>query len=149
MINPYLDNTEDGLKAVSLTDGHKEIVPVNLTVLNPFREGKARYLYFAWPFELSNPCSFDDAVRGLGIAGVFGYFTDHRDLFKLGRHDASMRRSEFIAAQADYFELLDLVVNKVMPVVPANTPWSFGFCRCDCTGAKVPIGTSFSFEKRQ
>lgn len=134
-----------GLKGVSLAGGRRQIVPGNLEVLNPEEEGGRAYLYLVWmidPEHVDDPEDFRDCVEGRGICHPFGWFTDFRDLYRLGRHDTPMLRSRFEAATADYMAMLDALMAASERNLPEGTWWTFAWMLCDCMGGEVPVGTA-------
>lgn len=144
-------NEENGcpstLRCLMLSGGRMQIVPSKIDLLNPQREGKARHLYFVWTFTEGALVDLDGAIEGQASSRLFGYFTDHADLYAMGRHDVALPRARFEGMKGDFLELMCLVVAAVEPDIPEGTKWSYAFCLCDCLGAAVPVGTGFGFEK--
>ena len=140
-------NTTCGLKVVALADGRKQVVPSGLVLINPDREGKAQYLYYAWGIRFDKPCTFADTARGKGVTSLYGYLTDCKDLYKLGRHDTPMLRTRFEAAKPDYFALASAMIDALASAVPVGVPCTYAFALCDSMGAPVPVGTGYWAER--
>ncbi|WP_302941820.1 hypothetical protein [Senegalimassilia anaerobia] len=134
-------------RRVGLAGGRAQIVPAEINLLNPQREGEAGYLYFVWPFVEGGRIDLDAAIKGQAPSPLSGYFTDYVDLYAMGRHDTPLLRPHFEEMKADFFELMELVVAAVEPDIPEGAKWSYAFCLCDCFGSEVPVGTGFGFQK--
>lgn len=136
------------LRCLMLAGGRMQIVPAKIDLLNPEREGQASHLYFVWTFTEGALVDLDGAIKGQASSRLFGYFTDHANLYAMGRHDVALPRACFEGMKGDFLELMRLVVAAVETDIPEGAKWSYAFCLCDCLGAAVPVGTGFGFEKK-
>ena len=134
-------------RRVELAGGRAQIVPAEINLLNPQREGEAGYLYFVWPFIEGDLVDLGAAIKGQAAFPLSGYFTDYVDLYAMGRHDTPLLRPHFEEMQADFFELMELVIAAVEPDIPKGAKWSYAFCLFDYFCAEVPVGTGFGFQK--
>lgn len=141
-------NQTGGFCRVELADGRAQIVPGGIKLLNPEREGDALNLYLVWAYKDGEQADLDAAIRGGALGTLMGFFTDHADLYAMGRHDVVLLRDHFEEMRGDFVELMRLVIDAVDPVVAKGDEWSYAFCLCDCMGAEVPVGTGYSFVKR-
>ena len=142
------NGTPNAFRCVMLAGGRTQIVPAKIRLLNPQREGRADHLYFAWTFGEGTVVDLDGAIKGQASSQLFGYFTDHADLYAMGRHDATLPCARFEEMKGDFLELTGLIVAAVEPDIPESVKWSYAFCLCDCLGEGVPVGMGFSFEKK-
>jgi hypothetical protein len=134
-----------GLKEVVLADDRMEVVPSNLQILNPSEEGKCRFLYFIWimpPERAGEPGMLDECAEGRGLCRPFGWFTDHEDLYLLGRHDVPMRRERYKLEKEDYLSMAQALAEAVDRELPKGTWWTYAWMRCDSFGGETPVGTA-------
>lgn len=134
-----------GLKTVGLANRGEALVPTSMELLNPEQEGKALCLYKVWAFDPlrpDGPNTFDECAEGLGMCHPFGWLTDYRDLYMLGRHDAPMYRSRFETVLEDYKAMILALVRAMDRTVPAGTQWTFGWSPYDLFWRSTPMGTA-------
>ena len=139
------NNTNSPFKVVSLAHGKRTVIPSSVKLLNPEAEGKKQVLYFVWPLSTEDPehpCSLQEAIDGEGFGLVFGFFTNHYDLYKLGRHDEAMFRFHFNAVKVDYLCMLDKLCKALAVQLDDGVSCGFAWCLCDASGKDVPVGTS-------
>lgn len=130
-----------------LASGKMELVPETLAYLNPESEGSTQYLYFVWPFKADAPFTLKDTVGSQAKAPLYGYFTNHLDLYKAGRHDAAVEYAHFKELECEYLDLTKRVLDKIEPLIGKGEVWTYAFCVCDSMGGEVPVGVANGFEK--
>lgn len=132
---------------VTLANGKMELIPKNLVMLNPESQEHAQYLYFVWPFKADAPISFKDVLCSEPKAPLYGYFTDHIDLYKTDRHDEVLSYAHFEELKEDYLDMTKRLLEKIDSLTDDGETWSYAYCLCDCLGREVQIGTSHGFTK--
>lgn len=134
-----------GLKIARLVNGKAQVVPKNLEMLNPWKEGERECLHFAWFIDPDDPethGTLDDSIMGRGVCHPFGYFSDHPDLYAVGRDDVAVPRGLLDVLAKDWWRLWSLMAEAAVRELPAGSSWAYKVCLCDCTGASVPVGVS-------
>lgn len=132
---------------VKLANGTMEFIPSHLVYLNPKSEGSTQCLYLVWPFKANEPVALNEAMNYKTKTPLYGYFTDHPDLYKMGRHNITLDYAHFNELSDDYFDMTNRLLGKIESLTSTDEIWSYAFCICDSRGTKVPIGVSPSFER--
>lgn len=129
------------------TGSSKQIIPDNCIALNPDAEDKRPFAYYVWATytDPARTVDLDSAIEGKGIQPPYIYWTNYKDLYITGRSDVRISRQHLEEMIPEYLEMLELALNQIRQT-ETTEPIAFIFCRVDCFGNEVPVGTSYGFQ---